>query len=213
MNEGELLQVETKNDVILLLWQFAKSFGWAIVAAISFAFSIGLAIKVFDSHGYDHPFSAGDYDRITRERIPTIPVTRRTQQAQVEVGYTEEQARMEGSRCLHCWINTVFDSRRMAGSECIQCGGCVDVCPVDCIDLVSLRRVARDAGGDSPVLRSPDGRPLTLLPRAGAALIKDETTCIRCGLCARRCPVDCITMQGWYVDGEQPVLALCEQRL
>ena len=172
-----------------------------------------LAIKVFDSHGYDHPFSAGDYDRITRERIPTIPVTRRTQQAQVEVGYTEEQARMEGSRCLHCWINTVFDSRRMAGSECIQCGGCVDVCPVDCIDLVSLRRVARDAGGDSPVLRSPDGRPLTLLPRAGAALIKDETTCIRCGLCARRCPVDCITMQGWYVDGEQPVLALCEQRL
>ncbi len=48
MNEGELMSVVTKNDVILLLWQFAKSFGWALVAAISFAFSIGLAIKVFD---------------------------------------------------------------------------------------------------------------------------------------------------------------------
>lgn len=48
MNEGELISVVTKNDIILLLWQFAKSFGWAVVASISFAFSIGLAIKVFD---------------------------------------------------------------------------------------------------------------------------------------------------------------------
>lgn len=38
----------TKEDLVLTLWQFAKSFGWAIVAAISFAFAMGLAIKVFD---------------------------------------------------------------------------------------------------------------------------------------------------------------------
>jgi hypothetical protein len=31
-----------------LLWQFGRSFGWAIVAAISFALAMGLAIKVFD---------------------------------------------------------------------------------------------------------------------------------------------------------------------
>ncbi len=37
-----------KEELYTLLWQFAKSFGWAIVAAISFAFAMGLAIKVFD---------------------------------------------------------------------------------------------------------------------------------------------------------------------
>ena len=37
-----------KDELILTLWQFARSFGWAIVAAISFAFAMGLAIKVFD---------------------------------------------------------------------------------------------------------------------------------------------------------------------
>ncbi len=37
-----------KEEITLTLWQFARSFGWAIVAAISFAFAMGLAIKVFD---------------------------------------------------------------------------------------------------------------------------------------------------------------------
>ena len=45
MTEGAII---TKQEVIMTLWQFAKSFGWAIVAAISFAFAMGLAIKVFD---------------------------------------------------------------------------------------------------------------------------------------------------------------------
>ncbi len=37
-----------KEEITVTLWQFARSFGWAIVAAISFAFAMGLAIKVFD---------------------------------------------------------------------------------------------------------------------------------------------------------------------
>jgi ferredoxin len=32
-------------------------------------------------------------------------------------------------------------------------------------------------------------------PRLGAAIIKDETICIRCGLCAERCPTGAITME------------------
>ena len=44
-----------KEEITVTLWQFARSFGWAIVAAISFAFAMGLAIKVFDllSRGID----------------------------------------------------------------------------------------------------------------------------------------------------------------
>ena len=38
----------SKEEVVLTLWQFVRSFGWAVVAAISFAFAMGLAIKVFD---------------------------------------------------------------------------------------------------------------------------------------------------------------------
>jgi len=37
-----------KEELTLTLWQYARSFGWAIVAAISFALAMGLAIKVFD---------------------------------------------------------------------------------------------------------------------------------------------------------------------
>lgn len=173
-----------------------------------------IEVRVFDSFGYDHPFAAGDYETIPRERIPTIPVSRRSRAETVEIGYEEWQARQEGSRCLHCWINTIFDSRRMAGTECIQCAGCVDVCPVDCIDLVGLRKVAPLEPGD-PLSGwcTPDGTPLRLIGGPGAALIKDESTCIRCGLCARRCPVTCITMQGWYERDERMLLASCERSL
>jgi NAD-dependent dihydropyrimidine dehydrogenase PreA subunit len=40
------------------------------------------------------------------------------------------------------------------------------------------------------------GRPLAGFPHdQGTAMIKDEMRCIRCGLCAKRCPTDAITME------------------
>lgn len=36
------------DEITLTLWQYARSLGWALVAAISFAFAMGLSIKVFD---------------------------------------------------------------------------------------------------------------------------------------------------------------------
>ncbi len=171
-----------------------------------------LALRVFDSFGYEHPFSVGDYEHLGRREVPMRPVMERTETGQVEVGFDEASARREGARCLHCWINTVFDSQALSGSECIQCAGCVDVCPVDCIDLVSLIRIAADPNNRAH-LRLSDGSPIQYAGRDGAALIKDETACIRCGLCARRCPVSCITMQGFYLTDEMDVLAGCERSL
>jgi ferredoxin len=33
----------------------------------------------------------------------------------------------------------------------------------------------------------------------GSAMIKDETRCVRCGLCAERCPVQVITMEAYHL--------------
>ncbi|MGZ3407585.1 MAG: FAD-dependent oxidoreductase, partial [Polyangia bacterium] len=161
-------------------------------------------LRVFPTFGYEHPFARGDYETVPRAEVPVIPVERRTRAAEVERVLSDAEARAEGSRCLHCWVNTVFDSSAVNGSECIQCGGCVDVCPEQCIDLVALRRLS--AAPDGPTLRLADGSPLELTGQPGAALIKDETACIRCGLCARRCPTGVISMQALYREDEA---ALC----
>ena len=47
----------------------------------------------------------------------------------------------EAQRCLHCWVNTVFEGTPEDGTMCILCGGCVDVCPEKCLELVSLDRI------------------------------------------------------------------------
>jgi NAD-dependent dihydropyrimidine dehydrogenase PreA subunit len=140
-----------------------------------------------------------DFDRCPRQEVPTLPVNRRIGIAEVELGYDESQARMEGGRCLRCWINTVFEGAEEAGSECILCGGCVDICPEYCIELVPSERIAA-----SPELAASlakdfgfPGDSGTFADGIQAVMIKDETKCIRCGLCEQRCPVGCITMESF----------------
>jgi len=153
-------------------------------------------------------------------RLPAAPAVRAQAHVEgaerltfhpVEIGYDEVQARREGARCLHCWINTEFDSRRAEASECIQCRGCVDVCPEGCIDLVSTRRIHVAEDEDLSVWRLPNrGAADALSSPRGVALIKDESACIRCGLCARRCPVNCIRMEGFYRTDEFDLLHLAD---
>ncbi len=169
-------------------------------------------VRVFPTFGYDHPFARGDYETITRRRVPVLPIERRQPREEVELCLSEIEAQTEGKRCLHCWVNTIFDSSRMQGTECIQCGGCVDVCPEECIDLVSLARVS--ARSTEALALLPNGEPATVFDGGGgAALIKDETRCIRCGLCARRCPASVISMLALYRADEADVMALADRVL
>ena len=160
-----------------------------------------------------HHHMADDFDEYSRLAVPVLPTDRRTGIVEVETGYTEEQARREASRCLRCWINTIFDGNESEGSECILCGGCVDVCPENCLSLVPLSQLRFSADVKN---RLTEGAPLfegtslqhlsvsDLPAEEGSVMVKDETICIRCGLCAERCPVRTITMEAFEVFEDPP---------
>jgi formate hydrogenlyase subunit 6/NADH:ubiquinone oxidoreductase subunit I len=132
----------------------------------------------------------------------------------VETGYTEQQAREEASRCLKCWINTIFEGHEATGTECILCGGCVDVCPENCLSLVPLKDFAFSDEEKARLVREHELRgfdlqhlaPEELNGSEGAVMVKDETICIRCGLCAERCPANTIAMEAFEVFDEDPSL-------
>jgi NADPH-dependent glutamate synthase beta subunit-like oxidoreductase len=128
-----------------------------------------------------------DYEKLKRESPPTIPLDRRIGIAEVEKSYSDPAARVQADRCLKCHVSPVFN-----GDECILCGGCADICPEYCLRLVDAADLA---GGVElfTAFRARYGRD----PEKGerGAIIKDETTCIRCGLCAARCPTGAITME------------------
>ena len=164
-------------------------------------------ITVLDDHQM-----AQEYDEYSRLSVPTIALDRRTGIAEVEVGYTEEQARLEATRCLKCWINTIFEGNEAEGTECILCGGCVDVCPENCLELVPLSQLKIPETETRKIQESLASDPITLqhltpdeLPDGeGSVMVKDETICIRCGLCAQRCPAHTITMEGFEVYDRDP---------
>jgi len=164
-------------------------------------------ITVLDDHQM-----AQEYDEYSRLSVPTIALDRRTGIAEVEVGYTEEQARLEATRCLKCWINTIFEGSEAEGTECILCGGCVDVCPENCLELVPLSQLRIPETETRKIQESLASDPITLqhltpdeLPDGeGSVMVKDETICIRCGLCAQRCPAHTITMEGFEVYNHNP---------
>jgi NADPH-dependent glutamate synthase beta subunit-like oxidoreductase/NAD-dependent dihydropyrimidine dehydrogenase PreA subunit len=167
----------------------------------------------------NHHEMAAHYDEFSRLTVPALPVERRTGVAEVETGYTEEQARNEASRCLQCWINTIFEGHEADGTECILCGGCVDVCPENCLSLVPLKEFAfteeeKDRLAAERQLRTVDLQhvsPEELNQVEGSVMVKDETICIRCGLCAERCPVNTISMEAFEVFDDQPGLQLHEE--
>ena len=92
------------------------------------------------------------------------------------------------------------------------CGGCIDVCPESCLDLVSLDRLEFTPEALAHAKASPemcdvelDGVTADELETlTGSVMLKDETRCIRCGLCALRCPAGTITMESFNLFASEP---------
>ncbi len=158
----------------------------------------GRALKVSTQAGWTNlPGHAMFAEWTKKERLKpdSLPVDRRTGISVIELGYSLAQAVEEGSRCLECSVQTIFD-----GSKCILCNGCVDVCPWDCLKIV---RIDQMTGGEAlqTVVKahlgvSTDDRA-DQAPLKVAAMLKDDENCTRCALCATRCPTGAITMEAF----------------
>ena len=137
------------------------------------------------------------YEKTGRVPLHVQPATKRilSQSSIVEHGYSEADARTEAARCLNCGVNTIFD-----GQKCVLCGGCVDVCPEACLRIVPVTALENNKALDAIL----EGQLQEVPFDEASAIIKDETVCIRCALCAERCPTGAITMESFCFE-EKPL--------
>jgi NADPH-dependent glutamate synthase beta subunit-like oxidoreductase len=134
-------------------------------------------------------------DRIAPVRSPKRALEQRiSSHEEIELPYEEMEARRQAARCRQCHVQTVFDR-----TLCIRCGTCVDTCVENAYKMVGLEDIAGDEEVDKLIevlsRSGPPGREMTVI-------IKDETRCVRCGVCARRCPTGAITMEAFHVEEE-----------
>ncbi len=147
-----------------------------------------LDIEKISTRNYKRP---EDFEQFSRESAPTIELNRRTGISEVELGFNNEQANMQAERCLACHIQTIYDAEK-----CVMCNRCVDICPEYCLQLIPLEKLNLEEEQKEKLIKHYN---LDLLQPI-SAMIKDDETCIRCGLCALRCPTDAMTMEVFYYE-------------
>lgn len=129
------------------------------------------------------------FELLDREAPPTVEIGRRTGITEVEVGFDAIQARLQAARCLVCHVQTIYDPEK-----CVLCNRCVDVCPEYCLAIVPFDSLDLDADVRAELTARADAGGLPL-----AAMVKDDERCIRCGLCAVRCPTEAMTMEKFSI--------------
>ena len=135
-----------------------------------------------------------DYAGVGRQGMPMLPTAQRgmgtmDNTLETEIGYTKAIGFEEAKRCLQCQLNIFID-----GNRCILCNSCGDVCPHQCIEMISPDRIySIDNDVEMAELARAELGPFA------AAMVIDERSCIRCGLCVDWCPTECLTMDHFRV--------------
>lgn len=133
-------------------------------------------------------------ETIAPQKIPKREAGERIRtQEEITLGFEEAQAREQAARCRQCNVQTVFD-----GSRCLLCGTCVDTCVHGSLKLVRMA----DIQGDEKVEKLTDAIAKQSSGKARTAIIKDDSRCVSCGICARRCPGGAITMEEFTCEEE-----------
>lgn len=138
-----------------------------------------------DLNEYDRGSAYVDEEREEREELPVKPAEQPEFNSTIE--YPEHEAKLQSARCLECHVHPTFE-----GDICILCGGCVDVCPSYCLSMKTIDRV--DGGEELKVLAEMEFGSMEVAEAEGSVMLFDPLKCIRCGMCAQKCPTGACKM-------------------
>ena len=133
-----------------------------------------------------------------RYKVPwkDTKITLKDIKVEVELGFDVKTAFAEAQRCLNCDVQTVF-----AGSLCIECDACVDICPMDCITFTTDGEEQELRGRlNAPAVNATQDLYVSAPLKTGRIMAKDEDVCLHCGLCAERCPTGAWDMQKFLLE-------------
>ncbi|MEI6891060.1 MAG: FAD-dependent oxidoreductase [Pontiella sp.] len=142
-------------------------------------------ITFTDLLDYDRKSVYVDDEREEREELPVKPAE--DPELNTTLEYSEKEAKEQAGRCLECHIQPTFE-----GDLCILCGGCVDVCPSYCLSMKTVDRV--DGGKELVMLAEKEFGSMEVAEAEGSVMLFDPLKCIRCGMCAQKCPTGACKM-------------------
>ena len=149
-----------------------------------------LAVSHLENRDYVMP---DDYEKCERQGPPTISLDRRTGVSEVEEVFSQEEAMRQAQRCLVCHADTIYDAEK-----CVLCGRCTDVCPENCLLLAPMDTIELPAEQRQAVIAHMGYENANVI----SVMLKDDEKCIRCGLCALRCPTGAMAMESFQVNEE-----------